>query len=259
MKRDLLDRRALLGALLAAPALPLRAQEPALRVLLPDMEPYAYLNAAGEAQGVYVTLARQIAARAGVAVQVDIAPVARVVHEVNGGAADFTLLLPYNFSPDVRQLGPVLPMEVWLLPRAGLPLAHAGEVQGRVVVGFKGTPAQLSLPPGVSVHWQDANSARVMVSMVKVGRADAALGVRETLMSGLRAAGLRGSAEEGFGKPLALGQIHVSLWGRAGMAPATADALVRGLHSLKQDGELTRIRHQHFEEGGLPLKPAGAR
>jgi ABC-type amino acid transport substrate-binding protein len=218
MRTAVASRQLLLAALLACPAL---AAQP-LRALLPDTEPYAYRNEHGEVVGVYVDLTRQLAARAGLTVQIGVAPVPRVVHEINGGAADFTLLLPYHFNRDVLDLGAALSMEVWLLPRASLPLARAADVNGRSVIGFKGTPAQLSLPAGVTVQWQDASSARVMVSMVKAGRADVALGVRETLMSGLRAAGLRGTAAEGFGTPVPVGQVPVTLWGRPGLPQASA-------------------------------------
>lgn len=229
------------------------AAEPPLRALFPDTEPFGYRNEAGELVGAYVQLARTLAERAGLAVQPDIAPVARVVHEINGGTADFTLLLPYNFNSDVREVSAAMSLEVWLLPRTGVELARPQDVTGLRVVGFKGTPTQLSLPAGVAIHWQDASSARTMVAMVKAGRADVALGVREALISGLRSAGLRGDASEGFGPPLSVGQMQVSLWVRPGLPQPTIDALARALKSLQQDGGLARVQQQYFGDSRLPL------
>jgi ABC-type amino acid transport substrate-binding protein len=246
--RHAVNRRLALLAALSALAPPGRAAPP-LRALILDTEPFGYRNASGELTGLYVDLVRMLAGEAGRPVQVDLAPVARVVQEINRGTSDFTLLLAYDFDAKVRALGVALQLEVLLLPRRDVPLARPEDLAGRTVVGFKGTPVQQVLPAEVAVHRQYVSSARAMVAMLKAGRADAALSVRETLVSGLRAAGLRGDAADGFGPPLSLGMLDVSLWVRPGLPEAEAQALSRALRRVQQSGELARLRRQYLGDG----------
>jgi polar amino acid transport system substrate-binding protein len=236
-----------------------RAAEPSLHALILDTEPFGYRNAAGEVVGLYVHLMRLLTVRAGLAAQVDIAPIARVVHQVNLGTTDVTLLLPFHFEPGVRAIGVALQLELMLLPRRGLVLTRPEDLARLNVVCFRGTSALGVLPQGVALNVQEVSSARIMVSMVKAGRADVVLGVRETLISGLRAAGLRGDADDGFGPPLSLGHLDVSLWVRPELPAATVEALARGLKGLQQSGEITRLRQHYFGDARLPLTDPPAR
>jgi len=249
------NRRLALLAPLSALAPPSLAAAKPLRALILDTEPFSYRNASGELTGLYVALARMLAGEAGFQARVDIAPVARVVQEINRGTSDFTLLLAYDFDARARAVGVALQLEVLVLPRLGVPLARPEDLAGRTVVGFKGTPIQHALPAEVAARRQYVGSARAMVAMLKAGRADAALGVRETLISGLRAAGLRGDAADGFGPPLSLGMLDASVWVRPGLPEADAEALARALRRVQQSGELARLRRQYLGDDRLPLKP----
>lgn len=116
------------------------------------------------------------------------------------------------------------------------------------VVSFKGSLAWQLIPVDPSISRHEATSARAMVAMLRAGRADVALGVRQTLAYGLRQLGLKGEASEGFGQARRIGALDAQLWVRPAMPEDTVQRLAQALKDWLRGEASTQLRQLYLGE-----------
>lgn len=172
-----MHRRACLAALLAA--LPVAEASRQLRAGLIDVPPWGWAKP-GQLCGAYAEWLVQFGYQLGETFQLELRPLARVGAELKSGRLDFALMTEQPFL-DAHSLGKVTELDLVLL----------GDVDrgGRVGV-LRGVALPVALQ---SPKWErvDLQSVRSQVEMLRIGRLQAAVGVRQSFEATVDGAGAR--------------------------------------------------------------------
>lgn len=204
-----------------------------------DAPPFGMAGAKGRVAGVMADLGHALARESGREIEMRMVPIARVIQDVNLGAAGLTILLPVQgIDPGVHALATLARLEVELLPRKGLTVADKRSARGlRIASLGRGAGMDMMAQLDGAVH-QRVNSLAAMVGMLSAGRVDAIVSVKESLRYTLDQAGLRLAD---FGPPLVLGRLDLTLWATPAMPLAERQRLTMAANTLTRSGEFARV------------------
>lgn len=242
--------RFLIPGFLLLLSLPLHADEPALRVALFDVLPYAGKSPEGQPRGIYVDFARAIAQRAGLPLKIELYPFARAGALVESGQADATLsFVTEPLERGAWQLGPVTTVDSVVVLRKGLSAAKSSDLAGLMIGRLKGGCLDLAKEPGVVDKLYDVNTFDSGVRMLMIGRLDGLCTTREAFVAAAR--GAAGKATD-FGPSVLLSQRVVQFHLTQKSSPALRERLQTSLDSLRKDRELEKIWQSYLS--GPPEK-----
>ncbi|UTA49109.1 transporter substrate-binding domain-containing protein [Simiduia sp. 21SJ11W-1] len=223
-----------------------QGQAPArLQLATASVAPWGLVGEQGEPAGLLVQFQRELAARAGLAVQNKLAPYPRVIHDLASGKVDLAVMFVSPQAQQVgRSLGQVVDMSVVALVPAAAPDYGALEDFKGLRVGYvrgsKYGPAFDNNPDFERVGVLSASQGLLMLSK---GRLDALVATEQALAYGL----IQESVGEGAYKVVfqvakARADLYVN---RLRMLDGWVPSLRRALADMRADGSLRRVFYDH--------------
>lgn len=234
-----MPRRRLLLALGAAAAggavaAPPPRGAPVLRSTLAALPPLLMPAEAGRVRGIYADFLYALADEVGMELRLQVGPLGRAARDLSLGESDVTVLLPNDgLGPDVQSLGDVVPLHLMLQPRPGLPPVDLARLDQLRLIAYAGAGRWGALPAEQMRRVSYVTSPCSLMGMLKAGRADAALIVREANGHIMKSCGLDPAS---FPAALPLQVRHTQLWARAGLDPELAHRLRRAREALVARG-----------------------
>ena len=246
--KPLLDRRRLLAALGLGPVgwgvgASQAASEHVPKVLIAsliDIAPWGRAGAGGRPSGVYAEIFKGLAKLSNCPIELRLSPIKRAVMEVNANQTQATIMLDRaDLNQTALTVGTVttLEIEVWL--PAGSQVRQLHDLAGKQVAVLRGPAYHEEFDANNLITKLPVSGARQQLEMMRAGRVDAALGVRQNFLVALRELGWSG---EGFGEPLWLGSRRVSLWLSPHMKDSNcAQRIGQALVQMRRSGEIDRL------------------
>ncbi len=231
-RRQLLWGLGLLAGSRASSAPPRGAQ--VLRSTLAALPPLLMPAEAGRVRGIYADFLYALADEAGMELRLQVGPLGRAARDLSLGESDVTILLPNDgLSPAVQSLGDVVPLHLMLQPRPGLPPVDLARLDQLRLIAYAGAGRWGALPAEQMRRVSYVTSPCSLMGMLKAGRADAALIVREANGHIMKSCGLDPAS---FPAALPLRVRHTQLWARAGLDPELAQRLRQAREALVARG-----------------------
>lgn len=178
--------RCLLAILVLLLAVSGRADERTLIVAYVDFPPYIYQNEAGEADGTFTNLTRQVAAEAGYRLEFQLLPAARAYYYLTTGQVDLWLGLVNNPSLNSlvveSQARPIhTEFGVWYLRDTPVP-RHFDDLSGKQLItiggyNYEGLAQLLERTPAITAV--STSNHRSALDMLVRGRGDYLLDYRD--------------------------------------------------------------------------------
>jgi ABC-type amino acid transport substrate-binding protein len=204
------------------------------------VRPYGWLDAQGQAQGLYPEIAAALARETGLTIRVDMVPFARAAALVASGNADATLM----FTTEVMENKAVQAMVVFytnqiVLLRPGVAVTARGDLApltlGRMIGGCR------ELVDDTSRAWNfvDLTTQEAGLRMLLASRLDGFCSASEALTDAMASAGLESSFRTVQRVVLASKPVWLQLSAR--LPSDLAERLVKGVRQLQKSGELLRI------------------
>jgi len=238
-----LHRRTLLASSAAAlwPVPAARAQQgrPWVADVI-DIAPWGRPGANGAVGGVYGEVFRRLSQLSGCAMDLRLVPIGRAVAEVSSGAAQATMMLEReDLNRAAVSLGTVttLEIEVWL-PK-GSPVRGLDDLAGKTVATLRGPAYHEEFDADNRILKYQVANARQQLEMMRKGRLDGALGVRQNFLVAMHELGWGGDQ---FADPVWLGSRRVLLWVAPGLREAPCTRRVSdALATMRRSGEIDRM------------------
>lgn len=239
-------RRQSLLVLAAGCASPfVRAERPPQNLIASviDIAPWGRRGADGKAGGVYAEVFKRLGELSGINFELQLTPIKRAVLEVSSGFSQATMMLERaDLNKGAVVIGTVttLEIEVWL--PVGSPLRSLSQLAGKKIATLRGPAYHEEFDANNRIVKVPVTGARQQLEMLRSGRVDGALGVRQNFLVAMRELGQQGDA---FGDPIWLGSRRVMLW----IAPSLRGSEVqvqlgRALSQLRSSGEIDRMLAQ---------------
>lgn len=205
-----------------------------------DIAPWGRPGRDGSANGVYAEIFRRLGELSGYKLDLRLTPIKRAVTEVGAGLAKATMMLEradLNNSAVVVGTVSTLELEVWL--PAGSPIKSLDQLSGKVVATLRGPAYHEEIDSNNRIVKIAVNGAVQQLEMLRQGRVDGALGVRQNFLVAMNRLGLNGSS---FAEPVWLGSRRVLLWISKDLAGSAFELRMRAaLNELRSSGEIDRL------------------
>lgn len=205
-----------------------------------DIAPWGRAGANGAVSGVYAEIFKRLGQLSGCKIQLRLTPIKRAVAEVTSGSSQATIMLEredLNRGGIVLGTVTTLEIEVWL-PK-GSSVQTLNDLAGKTVATLRGPAYHEELDANNLITKYPVAGARQQLEMVRAGRVDAALGVRQNFMAGMRELGWQGDL---FSDPLWLGSRRVLLWVATSLrGQPCAEKLSLALAKMRRSGEIDRL------------------
>ena len=238
-----IDRRKLLvvgaSGLLAPPV----ASSPAARELIAnviDIAPWGRTGANNAVEGVYADIFKRLSQLSGCKIQLRLTPIKRAVAEVTTGATQATMMLERDdLNRGGVALGTVttLEIEIWLPKNSTARVLD--QLAGKTVATLRGPAYHEEFDANNLITKYPVAGARQQLEMLRAGRVDGALGVRQNFLVAMRELGWHG---ELFSDPIWLGSRRVLLWVTPSLkGDPCADKLSQALAKMRRSGEIDRL------------------
>ena len=205
-----------------------------------DIAPWGRPGTGGQVNGVYAEIFRRLAELSGCAIELRLTPIKRAVMEVSTSVTQATMMLEReDLNRGGIMVGTVttLEIEVWL-PR-GSPIRSLAQLAGKTVATLRGPAFHEEFDANNLITKFPVAGARQQLQMMRAGRVDGALGVRQNF---LVATGELGLDDHEFADPIWLGSRRVLLW----VSPSLRDKpcqfqLAQSLTRMRLSGEIDRL------------------
>lgn len=222
-----------------------------LKAVIINAAPMGWLDAEGRPAGLSADLVRRLALDSGLAIDTVLVPYPRAMAMVAAGDADLMIsLINAELERGARQLGVLFAAEIVVIGRAGLTLTSLADLRGKTVGHLRRaeySPALMN-EPGI-LHYETSSSEHTM-TMLSMGRIDAALGIRMALYHTMRRLQV---LPEQLGPMLSLGKRNVVVYySDKRYEPETAARLKRGIEAMRQGGAVA-VLVAKYEPG--PARP----
>jgi polar amino acid transport system substrate-binding protein len=232
-------RPLVLGGVLAF-CLPLGAAERTVFMPVLQAKPFGWIDADGQAQGLYPDIAAALARQTGLTIQVDVVPFARAAAMVASGSADATMMFRTAFTQGkVVEASMVFHTHQVVQMRPGLKVAGRGALANLDLGRMNGGCQELGDDHSIPWRFQELSSQESGVRMLLAARIDGFCTVNESLLDVLSSTGL--SSEFSQAQRLVLASKPVWLMLSQNLAPDLRKRLVRGIEELQKSGEMARI------------------
>lgn len=245
------DRRQLLAlgfsplALAATPSWAAPEPEPkSLIAGLIDIAPWGRKGPDGKPSGVYAEIFKALARASQCPIELRLSPIKRAVAELNANLTQATMMLERADLTDAAiTVGTVTTLEIELWLPAGSPVRQLSDLVGKQVVVLRGPAYHEELDANNLIRKFPVAGARQQLEMLRAGRMDAALGVRQNFLVALRELGWSG---EKFAEPVWLGSRRVNLWLSPQMkGTECAQRISQALAQMRRSGEIDRLLASH--------------
>jgi len=208
-----------------------------------DIAPWGRRTPDGKAGGVYAEVFKRLGELSGYSFDLRLTPIKRAVVDVSAGVSQATMMLERaDLNKAALIIGTVttLEIEVWL--PAGSKIRSLDQLAGKKVATLRGPAYHEEFDANNLIAKVPVTGARQQLEMMRSGRVDGALGVRQNFLVALREMGLPGGD---FADPIWLGSRRVLLW----IAPTLrgtefANKLGRALSQMRSSGEIDRMLAQ---------------
>jgi len=197
-------------------------------------------------EGVYADIFRRLAQLSGCSVELRLTPIRRAVAEVSSGQSHATMMLERaDLNRRGVALGTVttLEIEVWLA--SGNPARTLEQLAGKTVATLRGPAYHEEFDANNRINKYQVANARQQLEMVRAGRVDGALGVRQNFLVAMHELGWSG---ELFSEPIWLGSRRVLLWVTPSLRDTPCAArLGQALSQMRRSGEIDRLIAQSMQ------------
>lgn len=205
-----------------------------------DIAPWGRAGAGGAVEGVYAAIFKRLAQLSGCSIELRLTPIKRAVAEVTSGFTQATMMLErddLNRGASVLGVVTTLDIEVWLPKLSSL--RTLSQLTGKTIVTLRGPAYQEEIDANHLIVKYPVAGARQQLEMLRAGRADGALGVRENFLIALRELGWK---DDLFSDPMRLGSRRVLLWIAPGLrGKPCEDKLGQALAGMRRSGEIDRL------------------
>ncbi len=205
-----------------------------------DTPPYAWLDARGQAQGLYPDIAVALEKLTGLVVKVDVVPFARAAHMVADGSADATLMFSNGFTAGkVKEARVVFYAKQVVQLRPGLAVRDRKDLVPLTLGRMNGGCLELSENTAVKWTFQELSNQVSGVRMLASHRIDGFCTTSEALAYAVTSSGLTSQLEQS--QILELASKPVWLMLSSQLPPAIATRLEAGVRELQKSGAIERI------------------
>lgn len=205
-----------------------------------DIAPWGLAGSDGQPKGVYTAIFKRLSERTGCALEPRLTPIPRAVLEVSRGTASATIMMDRaDLNENAVVIGEVttLRIEMWLPP--GSPARSLEDLAGKRVGYLRGPSYHEGFDRDANIVKHQVTSPRQQLEMLRKGRLDGAIGVRENFL--FAAVRIKISPTD-FPPPIDLGKRVVKLWVTPGLRDTPcAEQLRLALKDMRRDGEINRL------------------
>ncbi len=205
-----------------------------------DIAPWGFADADRKPAGIYPAIFKRLSQRSGCELKTRLTPIPRAVMEVSRGTANATMMMDRaDLNEQAFTVGEVLALrvEVWL-PQ-GSNLRSLEDLAGKTVGVLRGPVYHEGFYADSRILKQSVTNPRQQLEMLRKGRLDAAIGVRENFLT---AAGQMGVPHTAFAPPIELGKRVVKLWITPSMSEShCAKQLAKALKDMRRSGEIDQF------------------
>jgi ABC-type amino acid transport substrate-binding protein len=238
-----INRRKLLAVgasgLLVPPAASARGRGELIANVI-DIAPWGRAGANAAVEGVYAEIFKRLAQLSGCSIELRLTPIKRAVAEVTSGFTQATIMLERDdLNRGAIVLGAVttLEIEVWLPKLSSV--RTLSQLTGKTVVTLRGPAYHEEIDANNLIVKYPVAGARQQLEMVRAGRAEGALGVRQNFLVALRELGWQ---DDLFSEPIRLGSRRVLLWVSQSLRGQPCEEKLRhALARMLSSGEIDRL------------------
>ena len=237
------SRRQSLLAVIAACTAPFARAVGQPRPLVADIigiAPWGRRTHEGNVGGVYAEIFKRLGELSGYSFELRLTPIKRAVLDVSAGMGQATMMLErhdLNKGAIVICTVTSLEIEVWL--PTGSQIRSLDQLAGKKVATLRGPSYHEDFDASSLITKVQVAGAWQQLEMMRAGRVDGALGVRQNFLVALREMGQQGNS---FADPIWLGSRRVLLWISPGLRDSDiAIKLGRALSQLRRSGEIDRM------------------
>lgn len=213
-----------------------------------DIAPWGRAGANGAVEGVYAEIFKRLGQLSGCSIELRLTPIKRAVAEVTSGVTQATMMLERD---DLNRGGIVLgavttlQIEVWLPKLSSVRTLE--QLAGKTVVTLRGPAYHEEIDANNLIVKYPVAGARQQLEMVRAGRVDGALGVRQNFLVAMHELGWNNNL---FSDPIRLGSRRVLLWVAQGLRGTPCeDKLAQALAKMRRSGEIDRLMAQTLHAG----------
>lgn len=240
--------RALFLSSVFAYCMPLGATERTVFMPLLQAKPFGWIDASGQAQGLYPDIATALAKKTGLVIRVEVVPFARAAALVASGSADATLMFRTAFTQGkVVEAMVAFNTQQIVQMRPGLRVAGRSALASLDLGRMNGGCQELADDRSVAWRFQELSTQESGVRKLLAERIDGFCTVNESLLDALSAARLEARFSDA--QRLVLASKPVWLMLSQNLAPELRAKLLRGLVELQRSGELSKIFKTRLGDG----------
>lgn len=193
-------------ALIGGGATSVRAEN--LKVVIPELAPWGYIDADKKPAGLYVELTEMVAKKAGVPITLTITPLPRGYAGLEDGTFDvLTLMVTPKTSEIAEKVAKLIPFDNVVIGAKGTNFANLAALKGKTVANLRGMTYDVRLNDDPDIKKTETNSYEMNINLVTAGRADGMVGPQPGLLWHMKKMG----AQAEFGTPLVLNTTWVYL------------------------------------------------
>ena len=216
-----------------------------LRIPVFDIPPYGQDDGSGHPSGLYVELTRVIATEAGYTPRIALVPFARMLAQLNAGAADMSISFPTDSTTGTLiALEPIVGVDAIVVPRKGFAASARRDFANRKIGRIRGGCIDMSNSVDAPVELFELNSFTEGLRLLALGRIDGLCLTREVYRYYLQKD--HRSASE-FGEPVLINHRDAWLFLRADAPSQMQQSLRNAVRTLKRrkvvDGVINRYIH----------------
>lgn len=153
-----------------------------LKVATINLAPFGFIDSNGISRGIFYDLANRIAEEASISVQNNVLPYARVLHELERGSADITILLPNERIKEIAfVLEPVMTLENVVIGLHGIRYQHYEDLWGKTLGSIREAIYDETVSDNERIQIFYTNSYQQSIRMLLAKRFDGIIGVKRSI------------------------------------------------------------------------------
>lgn len=159
-----------------------------LTIALVNLKPWSATSPSGAPTGILVQAAREIERRSGQPLEIVLFPYARAVAMLDKGQVDLMLALETaHLNRIAYRVAPVAVMDIAMIARPGLRIGSIADLRGKRVGQLRQVSYEPVLEATQDIIKYEINSYVQGLRMLQLGRLDAVIGIRTTILYSLKA------------------------------------------------------------------------
>lgn len=207
-----------------------------------DVAPWAYVNKAGEMEGAFIELIREIGHRINRDISITITPFARVDRELETGSHDCTILVPRPEKLVVK--GDVISFHAMgVIPRKGIEIKQYEDIQPLHLSVIRGATMTPRFDEDTTIYKEYDTDYLIGLRKIARGRLDGIVGAIPTLLYLAEQEGV----DDQLGKPFALTEIPL-MFQCSKNSPdlEIMPHINQAIADMKEEGVVKRIQSRYY-------------